>query len=349
MSWLPETIQERLVIVLAHFVWQGTAVAVVLAALVAVLNINRPSVRYASSLVAFVLMAACPVVTWFVVSNPGDYIPVRRLDAALHQPREQLTASPDVEVSLNVEPSDPGVRRLDTALDSSRDPRSFVPDVEKESDGGRRRAAALQDVAPPPDESWHEMLRPFEPWIIGVWLCGVGVLSLRLLLGAVGIWRWRRAIEVLPDSIAPTIERLCAALAMQQPRVRICRRVAEAVAVGLFKPMILLPAAWVTELPPDMLEAVLAHELAHVRRLDLWVNLLQRIVETLLFYHPAVWWLSRRLRVERELCCDDLAATVTHDRLRYAETLEHVARRSRTGRGSPRAGRGVSARGARVS
>ena len=109
---------------------------------------------------------------------------------------------------------------------------------------------------------------------------------------------------------------------MTPPRVRVCRRVAEAVAIGLFKPMILLPAAWLSELPPDMLEAVLAHELAHVRRLDLWVNLLQRLVETLLFYHPAMWWLSHRLRTERELCCDELAATVTNDRVRYAETLE---------------------------
>ncbi len=323
MSWLPETIQERLVIVLAHFVWQGTAVAVVLAALVAVLNIKRPSVRYASSLLAFLLMSVCPVVTWFVVLDFG----VRGVSPALDQPREQLA------ISASADPSNHGVRWPDTALHSSREPRSNVSDVDIETDGGRRPAAALQgDVS---ETSWLDRFRMYQPWIIGVWLCGVGVLSLRLLLGAIGIWRWRRAVEVLPDTIAPTIERLCATLSMQQPRVRICRRVAEAVAVGLFKPMILLPAAWVTELPADMLEAVLAHELAHVRRLDLWVNLLQRIVETLLFYHPAVWWLSRRLRIERELCCDDLAVTATNNRLRYAETLEYVARLSCAGRGSP--------------
>ena len=68
--------------------------------------------------------------------------------------------------------------------------------------------------------------------------------------------------------------------------------------------MILLPTSWLTELPPDMLESIIAHELAHIRRGDLWVNLLQRVIEVLLFYHPAVWWLSQRIRVERELCCD---------------------------------------------
>ena len=69
------------------------------------------------------------------------------------------------------------------------------------------------------------------------------MLSLRLLCGAIGIWRWRRAVEILPESIVPLVERLCVALSMKMPSVRVCRRVAEAVAVGLFKPMILLPAA----------------------------------------------------------------------------------------------------------
>ena len=74
-----------------------------------------------------------------------------------------------------------------------------------------------------------------------------------------------------------------------------------------------------------MLEAVIAHELAHLKRMDLWANFLQRIVETLFFYHPAVWWLSRRLRVERELCSDELAVAATGERLVYAQTLEHIA------------------------
>ena len=205
------------------------------------LNVKRPTARYASSLLAFVLLAACPIVTWFVVPTPG----VRRLDAALHQAGERPVARVDVEVAQTDLPRD----EID------------------------ERGVA-----------WQDSLRPFKPWIIGAWLCGVGLLSLRLLCGAIGIWRWRRAVDVLPESLVPVVERLCFALSMKMPSVRVCRRVAEAVAVGLFKPMILLPAAWVAELPLDMLEAVLAHELAHVRRLDLWVNLLQRIVETLLFY-----------------------------------------------------------------
>ena len=97
--------------------------------------------------------------------------------------------------------------------------------------------------------------------------------------------------------------------------------------MGLLRPLVLIPAAWVTEMPLDMLEAVIAHELAHLRRRDLWVNLIQRLAETLLFYHPAIWWLSRRLRTERELCADELAVAVTGRRLEYAQALEQVAHR----------------------
>ena len=102
-------------------------------------------------------------------------------------------------------------------------------------------------------------------------------------------------------------------------------RVVEAVAVGFLKPMVLLPAAWIGNVPPDVLEAVLAHEISHLRRYDLWVNLLQRFVEAALFYHPAVWWLHERFRQEREYCCDELAATTVSGRAAYARALEFVA------------------------
>ncbi|MCH5375658.1 MAG: M56 family metallopeptidase, partial [Planctomycetes bacterium] len=80
-------------------------------------------------------------------------------------------------------------------------------------------------------------------------------------------------------------------------------------------------------MPLEALEAIVAHELAHIRRYDLWVGLLQRVVETLLFYHPAVWWLSHRLDRQRELCCDALAVQTTGQRVVYVQALEQAARR----------------------
>src|SRR5262249_13851986 len=91
--------------------------------------------------------------------------------------------------------------------------------------------------------------------------------------------------------------------------------------IGWLKPVVLVPASALAGLAPHQLEAVLAHELAHIRRHDYLVNLMQTLVETLLFYHPAVWWLSRRIRLERENCCDDLAVHLCGDPYTYARAL----------------------------
>ena len=94
--------------------------------------------------------------------------------------------------------------------------------------------------------------------------------------------------------------------------------------IGWLKPVVLLPASALAGLSPHQLEAILAHELAHIRRHDYLVNLLQTLVETLLFYHPAVWWLSRRIRAERENCCDDLAVSLCGDPVAYAAALAEL-------------------------
>jgi TonB family protein len=96
--------------------------------------------------------------------------------------------------------------------------------------------------------------------------------------------------------------------------------------VGWIRPVILLPAATLLGLTPEQLEAVLAHEFAHIRRYDYLVNVLQMVVETLLFYHPAVWWTSARIRHERELCCDDLAVSLCGDPVCYARALTKLER-----------------------
>jgi hypothetical protein len=94
--------------------------------------------------------------------------------------------------------------------------------------------------------------------------------------------------------------------------------------VGWFRPVVLMPVAALTGLPPSHVEALLAHELAHVRRLDYLLNLLQAIAETVLFYHPAVWWVSEQIRAEREICCDDLAIAASGDVLNYVRALAEL-------------------------
>ena len=95
--------------------------------------------------------------------------------------------------------------------------------------------------------------------------------------------------------------------------------------IGWLRPVVLLPVFALTGLSEEQFRAVIAHELAHIRRHDLLVNLFQMLVETLLFYHPAMWWLNRRIRAERELCCDEIAVSLTGNRLEYARALTLMA------------------------
>ncbi len=110
------------------------------------------------------------------------------------------------------------------------------------------------------------------------------------------------------------------------PAVRVHPTLGEPCLCGVLRPVILLPGRWLATAGADGLDAVLAHELAHARRLDHLVNLALRLLETLLFFHPGIHWLSRRLRLERELCADALAARLTADPLALARALESVAR-----------------------
>jgi uncharacterized protein (TIGR03435 family) len=94
--------------------------------------------------------------------------------------------------------------------------------------------------------------------------------------------------------------------------------------VGWLRPVVLVPVGALGGLPAEYLEALLLHELAHIRRHDYLVNMLQSVAEALLFYHPAVWWVSGHIRAERELCCDDVAVSVFGNALTYASALAHL-------------------------
>jgi beta-lactamase regulating signal transducer with metallopeptidase domain len=159
--------------------------------------------------------------------------------------------------------------------------------------------------------------------LVEAWFLGVLLLSLRTAGGVVALERLRRRTS-LPLS-AELIER-CLAL---QRRMGLSRYIqyfqsvhldAPAV-IGWIRPVVLLPISALTGLSEAQLTAVLAHELAHIRRHDAFVNLFQVAAESLLFYHPAVWWLSKRIRTERENCCDDAAIAICGSPLEFARAL----------------------------
>jgi beta-lactamase regulating signal transducer with metallopeptidase domain len=174
-----------------------------------------------------------------------------------------------------------------------------------------------------------DLVARWQPWLVGLWLIGVLLLAARLLLGYLATLWLRGDRRPLTTALATKVAWLGRRLGVTtRCRVYLSARVGEAIAVGCFKPLVLIPLAWASELPTSALEAIIAHELAHIRRWDLWATLLQRLAETLLFYHPAVWWLSRRLSLQRELCCDALAVSATRSPADYVLALEMIARRT---------------------
>ena len=165
---------------------------------------------------------------------------------------------------------------------------------------------------------------PYLPWL---WLVGTPVTFILLLTGVVGSRRLRNASRPCDDShVAELVARLTASLRItRRVAVAICDRIAAPVLIGILRPVILLPPAALTGWSPDELEMVLLHELAHVRRWDNLVNLLQRCLESLLFFHPAVWLLSGWVRQEREACCDAAVVARTNQPHAYAELLVALA------------------------
>jgi beta-lactamase regulating signal transducer with metallopeptidase domain len=180
-------------------------------------------------------------------------------------------------------------------------------------------AASVSASPRPADPAWIA-------WLVGLWLSGVVILGARSTIG------WALAQRLKTRLAAPagvSLQRVAASL---RTRLGIRRGVAilttaaaeVPATLGWLKPVVLLPVSALTALTPEQIEMLIAHELAHVRRHDYLVNLAQTAVETVLFYHPAVWWVSGRVRAEREHCCDDLAVAACGNVPGYVRALARL-------------------------
>ena len=165
------------------------------------------------------------------------------------------------------------------------------------------------------------------PWLAPVWMAGVLLFQLRCLASWVAAGRLRRR-GVCGASVAwiARLDGLRARLRMTRPVMLLESCFLEVpVVIGHLRPVILMPVGLLAGLPVAQIESILLHELAHIRRADYLVNLMQTLVEGLLFYHPAVWWISGVMRTERENCCDDLAVSTSGDAHEYATALAALA------------------------
>ena len=168
------------------------------------------------------------------------------------------------------------------------------------------------------------------PLLVTLWLLGMALMLLRFIGGLAYLQRlksykttpvpvpWQSRLQYLSQELKITkIIRLAESALVQTPLV-----------IGMLKPVILLPLGTLANLPAAQVEAILAHELAHLKRHDYFFNLLQSITEVIFFYHPAIWWISDYARIERENCCDDLAVAVCGDSVTYARALASLAEKT---------------------
>jgi beta-lactamase regulating signal transducer with metallopeptidase domain/HEAT repeat protein len=289
------TIVESVGWVLLHFIWQGGVIALSLAGLLAVTPEAKARLRYALSCAALALM----------------------LVAALATAATLLTVGAD-EAAQAASVRGAGTSGTDLTPTAAPDPRTGKPahpsptDVTTDAGTGAIATRVLRPV-----------VTAAMPWLVTGWVIGVLVLSVRLLGG----WRRTRTLRVagvsaVPDWCEAQFGALVARMRITRPVAIVSSiRITVPVVLGHLRPVIVLPAAALAGLSPSQLEAILAHELAHVRRHDYVVNLAQTVIETLLFYHPAVWWVSRQVRVAREHCCDDVAVAVCRSRQDYVHAL----------------------------
>lgn len=179
---------------------------------------------------------------------------------------------------------------------------------------------------------WRTFLSSLElmlPWLSACYIIGLVLMLARLSGGMLHLFSLRNTGTIIPDAALETLM----ASQMQQLSIKspvkllISVKAQVPMVIGFLKPVILLPAAAVAQLEPAQLETIILHELAHIRRHDYLVNILQTIVETILFFNPFVWIISTITRREREHCCDDLVVNNTPEPVSYALALTALAAR----------------------
>ncbi|OON62567.1 peptidase M56 [Massilia sp. KIM] len=189
--------------------------------------------------------------------------------------------------------------------------------------GGFGPLAGMQGGAGAAGAGWEGLVRAHLAWIVLGWAACAGALGLRMAAGL--LWIRRAARGKGDPAWQARLDRLAGEFGIGRAvRLRVVEHLASPLTAGWWRPVVLVPASLVSGMSPHLLEALLAHELAHVKRHDYLVNLCQNVAEALLFYHPVVWWLSHRIRVERELIADDIAARTLGEPRRLALALSEL-------------------------
>lgn len=290
---LSQGLVQRLGWTLVHFVWQAGMVALLLAILLKLLRKSSANLRYIVACLALVIVVLLPAITMNLIPVTMSY------SATEFEPEPAAITSTPVTIEQ--------FSNIETPVIETQHPVENVTVSPRIPFRGRIT----------------EALEPFLPYVVLGWLVGVFGLSVWHLGGWTQLQRLRRRmVKPVDESLRSKLKELAGILGIHRVVQLMESALVQApTVVGWLKPVILLPASALTGFSADQLEAILAHELAHIKRYDYLVNMLQTVVEILGFYHPVVWWVSKRIRVERENCCDDIAVRVSGDSIGYAKTL----------------------------
>ncbi len=323
-SWfalLAEDLSLRIAVTLLHFLWQGCAIGVLVFLSNRMLRGASASSRYALHTAALLLLPACVIMTFAVAELPDGWRSAATGDAVAGALNVE-TATSDHEVDATGNQGFPSTSEIPTTIGklAAMDEPAYA--------GGIPLQPAPESQSP--QETFPKtqpLLAKLAPAMVLLYFLGVGLFLLRLVLAMWGGHRLRSVSGAIGES------ELLQVVAFQTrqvglrmvPVVHYCERVSVPVVVGVLRPVILLPASLMTGLAPDQFAAIITHELAHIRRHDLLMNLLQQVVESMLFFHPAVWYISHRMSAEREICCDDLVVSSGCQPMDYADALLRTA------------------------
>lgn len=285
--------------ILAHFLWQGVITGLVLAVLLTFLRHKSANTRYIVSCITFFSMLLFPLLTFlFLISDHSGSTPF------------STTFTPPV--------NNPAVLSDNASITASSISSNDGEDVNQPATPISEQEA-LQAI-------WNHFcfrIKPYLPSFVLIWIVGIFILSGWRLLGWIGLHRLKK------HHVAPILLDLQDRFTILIHKLGISKsvKILESsladipLTIGFFKPVILIPSSVLSGLSPEHLEAIIAHELAHIRRHDYLINLFQTIVETIFFYHPVVWWISNRIRIERERCCDEIASKTCKSVLSYVQAL----------------------------
>ncbi len=289
----------QLTVTLLHFLWQG-ALFCGLAWLLARTSLDARR-RYAVHLSALVAMLVCVLLTFLTLGK----------EAAKATP-----APVAVEATLPARNAESNLAvKFEVTRTTVRKPMGIAD----------FQPATNPPLAEETASAWT--LADFSP-LVAV-LYGLGVVSLfgRLLFSVCSAQRLRwRATSVTDSHLIASLQKTAKRMGLRlAPKLATCTRLTAPVVVGMLRPTILVPASLLSGLTMEEVSAILTHEMAHLRRNDLIVNLFQRIAESFLFFHPCVWIVSRQLSHEREQCCDDLVLDSGCERMNYVSALLRMA------------------------